>query len=115
MLKVFLWFVSNDSRFFNGALNILERQHNGVEVVNLTAVAPIQLTKDGKIVPFVPLDRLTGGGYEVLIVVGAKQIGMNKITKAARQLHLPEKKLLGDWIVIIPGFTLEKKTSLIDM
>ena len=37
---------------------------------------------------------------------------MSKITQAARQLNLPEEKLLGDWIVTIPGFTLEKYRRL---
>ncbi len=37
---------------------------------------------------------------------------MSKITQAARQLRLPEEKLLGDWIVTIPGFTLEKYRKL---
>jgi len=64
MLKVMLWVVSNDGRFFNGALSILERQHNGIELVGVTAVAPIQIAKDGRNVPFVPLDKIIawGGG-----------------------------------------------------
>lgn len=62
MLKVMLWVVSNDGRFFNGALNILERQHNGIELVGVTAAAPIQLAKDGRNVPFVPLDKLIAWG-----------------------------------------------------
>ena len=37
---------------------------------------------------------------------------MSKITQVARQLKLPEEKLLGDWIVCIPGFTLEKYRHL---
>ena len=37
---------------------------------------------------------------------------MSKITQAARQLNLPEEKLLGDWIVCIPGFALEKYRKL---
>lgn len=47
-----------------------------------------------------------------MLVVGAKEIGMSEITKAARQLRLPEEKLLGDWIVTIPGFTLKKYRQL---
>ena len=37
---------------------------------------------------------------------------MSKVTKDAAQLNLPEEKLLGDWIVCIPGFTLEKYRQL---
>ena len=37
---------------------------------------------------------------------------MNKVTQDARRLNLPEEKLLGDWIVTIPGFTLEKYRKL---
>jgi len=47
-----------------------------------------------------------------LLVVGAKQIGMSKITQAAKQLRLPEEKLLGDWIACIPGFALKKYRQL---
>ncbi|MBR4642668.1 MAG: DUF1919 domain-containing protein [Selenomonadaceae bacterium] len=111
MLKILTWVVSNDSRFFNGAMNILERQHNGVEVVGVTANVPI--VKDGKKVTFIPLAEVDGGGdYDLILVVGARQIGMNKITQAARQFRLPEEKLLGDWIVCIPGFTLKKYRQL---
>ena len=62
MLKVLFWIVSNDSRFFNGAMNILERQHNGLEIVGVTASVPIQLNKNGKIVNFIPLNEVDGGG-----------------------------------------------------
>lgn len=57
------------------------------------------------------LPKLTGGDYEIL-VVGAKKIGMSTVTQNARRLNLPEEKLLGDWIVTIPGFTLEKYRKL---
>lgn len=56
--------------------------------------------------------KLTGGGDYEILVIGAKQIGMSKITQDARQFGLLEEKLLGDWIVCIPGFTLEKYRSL---
>ena len=114
MLKILMWVVSNDGRFFQAATNILERQHNGVEVVGVTAAAPLQLSKDGKKIPFVPLAEANtwGGSYDVLLVVGAKQIGMSKIFKAAAQFGFDTEKLLGDWIVCIPGFTLDKYRKL---
>ena len=62
MLKALIWVVSNDRRFFNGAMNILERQHNGLEVVGVTASVPINLVKDGRNVTFVPLAEVDGGG-----------------------------------------------------
>ena len=37
---------------------------------------------------------------------------MSKVTENARKLNLPEEKLLGDWIVTIPGFKLEKYRQL---
>lgn len=37
---------------------------------------------------------------------------MSNITEFARQIKLPEEKLLGDWIVCIPGFTLDKYRRL---
>lgn len=113
MLKILLWVVSNDGKFFNGALNILERQHNGIELVGVTANVPIQLTQDGKKISFIPLNEVARENYyDVLLVVGAKEIGMSDVTKFARQINLPTEKLLGDWIVCIPGFTLDKYRRL---
>ena len=58
------------------------------------------------------LPKLTGGGDYEILAVGARKIGMNKVTQDARRLNLPEEKLLGDRIVTIPGFTLEKYRKL---
>jgi len=62
MLKVLVWVVSNNDRFFQGAMNILERQHNGVEIIGVTADIPLQLAKDGKAIPFIPLNKIEWGG-----------------------------------------------------
>ena len=94
MLKVLLWVVSNDSRYIQDAVTVLKVQHGGIEII------------DNKI------DNIDWAGVDVLLVVGAKEIGMSKVTQAARQLKFPEEKLLGDWIVCIPGFTLEKYRQL---
>ena len=85
MLKVLTWRVTDDDSFFQPALNVLDRQH-GVELVN--------------------------SDCDVVLVVGAKSIGMSDVVKAARQLNLPDEKLLGDWIVCLPGFTLDKYRQL---
>lgn len=93
-------------------MNILERQHNGLELVGVTANNPIQLARNDTMVPFLPFTEIDEKNYDVLLVVGARQIGMSRITQAARQLHLSEEKLLGDWIVCIPGFTVDKYRRL---
>lgn len=95
MIKVLVWRVSNETSFQDNAIKILEQQHNGVEIVGSSTSEDI-----------VKVDW--GGDYDVFLVVGAKKIGMSEITKEAVKLNLPEEKLLGDWIVCIPGFTLEK-------
>ena len=65
--RIIIWFVSNDGRFIGGAVNILTRQFNGVDVIGVTAAQRISI-KDGagKILPFIPLNELvqtgTGGG-----------------------------------------------------
>lgn len=98
MLKILAWFVSTDTKYFQPALKILERQHNGINLVGAVTAEEI-LTVDAD--------------YDVLLVVGAwQQIGMSDIIKFARQLNLPEEKLLGDWIVCIPGFELDKYRRL---
>ena len=53
-----------------------------------------------------------GVAYNILLCVGAKKVGMSKVTQDAARLNLPEEKLLGDWIVCIPGFTLNKYRQL---
>ena len=98
MLKVLLWFVSKDAYYLETALDILERRHGGLDIVG---------TETGdKIVEF------DCRACDVMLVVGAKQIGMSEVVKFARQLNLPEEKLLGDWIVCVPGFTLDKYRKL---
>ena len=99
-MKILLWFVSKDTAYLKKSLDILERQYNGVEIVGMATGEEI-----------VQANRV-GGGYDILLVVGAKQIGMSGVTKIARQLELPDEKLLGDYIVCIPGFTLEKYRKL---
>ncbi len=64
--RIVIWFVSNDGRFIGGAVNILMRQFNGVDVIGVTAAQQISI-KDGagKILPFIPLNEISmkaGGG-----------------------------------------------------
>ena len=111
-MKILVWFVSNDGRFFNAAMTILARQNGGLGIVGCTAVAPVQLQFGDKNVDFIPLDKVAAQDFDVLLVVGAKQVGMSDVVKAARRINLPEEKLLGDWIVCVPGFTLDKYRKL---
>ena len=100
MLKVLIWQVSDDTRLKDKAIKILEQQHNGIEIVGESVNENIAKV-DG------------GGQYDVLLCVGAKKAGsMSKVTADAHKLGLPEEKLLGDWIVTIPGFTLQKYRHL---
>lgn len=105
MLKILIWQVSGDTAFKDKALKILEKQNDGIEIVGaMTSNAPLK-------VDFV-------GNYDVLLVVGAKKADifkkaeMSAVRKTAAQLNLPVEKILGDWIVCIPGFTLEKYRKL---
>lgn len=108
--RVIVWFVTNDGRFIGNALNILAQQHNGVEILGTTATQQINVNN----LSFIPLNEinLNGGGYDVLLVAGARNIGMAEVVKFAKQINLDVDKLLGDWIVCIPGFTLQKYRQL---
>lgn len=98
MLKIFVWFVSDDTKNFQTAAKILERQHGGVELVGTATGSEISTAREIF--------------FDVLLVVGAKNIGMSKISSAAAQFGVDTEKLLGDWIVCIPGFTLGKYRRL---
>ena len=58
--RIIIWFVSNDGRFIGAALNILAQQHNGIEIVGVTATQKISINN----FPFLPLNEisLNGGG-----------------------------------------------------
>ena len=56
--RIIIWFVSNDGRFINGAMNILAMQHNGVEVVGATATQKISVNN----LPFIPLNEISMNG-----------------------------------------------------
>ncbi|MBQ3443524.1 MAG: DUF1919 domain-containing protein [Selenomonadaceae bacterium] len=109
MLKVLVWQVSDDTSFKDKAIKILEEQHNGIEIVGEASNKDI-VKVDG------------AGQYDVLLAVGAIKRGMdrlpkdidylNNLTKDTAYLHLLKEKLLADWIVCIPGFTLEKYRQL---
>lgn len=109
MLKVLVWQVSDDTSFKDKAIKILEEQHNGIEIVGEASNKDI-VKVDG------------AGQYDVLLAVGAIKRGMdrlpkdidylNNLTKDTQYLHLLKEKLLADWIVCIPGFTLEKYRQL---
>ena len=98
MLKVLDWYFSNDMTFQNDALKILSRQHDGVEIIGGAAGEDII--------------KFARNDFDIILVVGARKIGMNKVIQAAQNLNLPEEKLLGDWVVRTPGFTLEKYRRL---
>ena len=98
MLKILEWVVSNNTAYRNDALKILEQQHDGIEIVGSSTGSEIA--------------KVDGGGCDVILAVGAKQIGMSKVTQTANEFKLDTEKLLGDWIVCIPGFTLDKYRQL---
>ena len=112
--RIVIWFVSTNGRYIGDAVNILEQQHNGV-IIGITATQKISIINEsGPIFPYISLQELTqnGGGYDIILVAGAKNIGMSEVAKFARAIKLDTSKLLGDWIVCIPGFTLKKYQQL---
>ncbi len=94
MLKVLLWFVSDYKNFFQDAVTLLKVQYGGIEI--LGSIGRNEIIK------------VDCNKADIILVVGAKKFGMGQIIKEVRRLNLPAEKLLGDWIVCIPGFTLKK-------
>ena len=58
--RIIIWFVSNDNRFIGAALNNLAQQHNGIEILGVTATQKISVNN----FKFIPLNEinLNGGG-----------------------------------------------------
>lgn len=114
MIKVLIWQVSNDTSLRDKAIKILKQQHNGIEIVD---------SATGKDIVEIAGDK----DYDVLLAIGAIKRGLSQLTKDISYLnasnanpsadndssfHLSEEKLLCDWIVCIPGFTLDKYRRL---
>lgn len=114
MLKVLIWQVSNDTSLRDKAIKILKQQHNGVEIVGSAVGQDIVEIANGK-------------DYDVLLAIGAIKRGLSQLTKDINYLNnlnanssadndesfrLSEEKLLCDWVVCIPGFTLDKYRQL---
>ena len=108
--RIIIWFVSNDRSFIKTAINILESQHNGVGVLGVTSTQKTSFDD----LPFIPLNEISMNSdwYDIILVAGGKKLGMTEVVKFANALKLDTEKLLGDWIVCIPGFTLQKYRQL---
>lgn len=99
MLKVLLWFVSDDKKFFRDAITVLKAQHGKIEIIDL-------------IIGHTEIIKADCSRADIILVVGGKVFGMGQIIKEVRRFNLPAEKFLGDWIICIPGFTLEKYRQL---
>ena len=66
MIKVLVWQVSDNKQYLDDALKILERQHNGIELVGVTADAETSFVYEGRNVTFVPLAEVDGGGGSMI-------------------------------------------------
>ena len=53
--RIIVWFVSNDGTFINASLNILAQQHNGIEIVGVTATQKISVNNW----EFLPLNEIS--------------------------------------------------------
>ena len=53
--RIIIWFVSNDNRFIGAALNILAQQHNGIEILGVTATQNISVNN----FKFIPLNEIS--------------------------------------------------------
>ena len=116
MIKILVWVASVDNRFLNDALKILERQHNGMELVGMTSALPIVLNNErGGILQRFSHEEVAEdlrNEYDILLVMGGKNIGARDIMKYADKLKFAADKILLDWIVCIPGFTIENYRRL---
>ena len=58
--RIIVWFVSNDGTFINASLNILAQQHNGIEIVGVTATQKISVN-DWEFLPLNEISLNRGG------------------------------------------------------
>ncbi|MBR4151719.1 MAG: DUF1919 domain-containing protein [Selenomonadaceae bacterium] len=111
-MKVLIWVITVDIKFLDSAIKILEQQNYGTEIIGVTAAKEVLLQRDGRKIKFITFSEVKWINFNILLVVGAGKLRMGRITQFARQLNFPEEKLLCDWIVRLPGFTLEKYRRL---
>ena len=111
--RIIVWFAAPDVQFLNPATNILRRQFGNFDVIGMTGEQPLKITLEGKNIPFIPLTSLNGngGGYDILLVAGGYG-KLSGVLKRAKELNIDSDKILGDWIVCLPGFTFEKYRRL---
>lgn len=113
-MKVLLLFAENDDRFIGRALTILEQQYNEeLEVIGITGEKIINTDIDGKRIQFFKLHEAAGLEYDLLLTVGGFQVGMHTIKNYCSRYKLNSMKLIGDWIVCMPGFTIPKYFQLV--
>ena len=99
--RIVIWFVTFDDRFYSASY--MFKDCPGVTSIDLSSFDISQIT------------MMTGMFYNCQFLKSidfGTSIGMSKIAKVATALNLDVNKLLADWIVCIPGFTLEKYRRL---
>ena len=53
--RIIIWLFSDDGRYIVDALNILAQQHNGIEILGVTATQNISVNN----LPFLPLNEIS--------------------------------------------------------
>ena len=53
--RIIIWIVSDDGRYIVNAIKILERQHNGIEILGVTATQKISINNW----EFLPLNEIS--------------------------------------------------------
>ena len=115
ILKMLLLLADKDDRFIVKALTILRSQYEGnLDIVGITGEDAVSLEINEKRVPFISLENAVNLEYDLLLSFGGFGLGMNQLKSYCNRHNLDSTRLIGDWIVCIPGFTVPKYHQLVN-
>lgn len=113
MIKVFIWRVSNDTSFQDKAIKILEQQHNGIEIVGVTADAETSLIYEGKNVTFIPFTEVNRGGGGMILSSSSVQDKAATWTKSRKPLANSTCPKKNCWATGLSAFPASRSTNIV--
>ena len=111
-MKLLFWLEGNDAEFFQSSAMRLEQMYGEIDMESFTSGnATDSCMAGGRTLKFIPKENVKEEAYDVLLVVG-KAATRERVLHEVRSLGLDDSKVLFDFEVMLPGFTIEKANRL---